>query len=111
MLSEKLKLLKNLQRQMHCLMAKGLGDDEDSGEDAMESVADGAEEGKSLEKKVAEATEEATDGMPDELAKERKSFFKRSGKLSPKKSAMIVMKVGKSSPPGGKFDKMSRKYG
>lgn len=97
MLAAKLKMLKNLQKQMNCLMAEGHGDDEDAGKEAVAKVADAADESEDVADKLAD--EDGDKGDADELAEAKKSFFKRSGKLTPKKGTMVVMVAGKSAPP------------
>lgn len=102
MIAAKLKMLKNLQRQMHCLMAEGHGDDEDAGKEAVAKVGADADEGEDVADKLSD--EDGDEGEDSEdLAAERKSFFKRTGKITPKKGTMVVMVAGKpASSASGK---------
>jgi hypothetical protein len=98
MLAAKLKMLKNLQKQMHCLMAEGHGDDEDAGKEAVAKVADAADDGEDVADKLSDEDGDEGKGDDDDLAAQRKSFFKRTGKITPKKGTMVVMVAGKSAP-------------
>lgn len=101
----KLKMLKEVLRQMQCAMADGHADSESAGKEAMESI--GEPEGK-----VAEASEEH-DGIPgggpedDELATEKKTFMKHGKKLPSggKGVKAIMMSVAAKKPPMGKKSK------
>ena len=92
----KLKMLKEMLRQMQCAMAEGKGDDEAAGGEAMEAIADAGEE-----KKIA-----STDD--DDLDTEKKNFMKRGKPLPPsgKGSALVMMKMAAKKP-----EMKKQKYG
>ena len=98
----KLKMLKEVLRQMQCAMADGEGDSETAGKEAMEDLGGGLEE-----TKVA-ADKEEYGGEDEDYGDEKKDFMKRGKKLPSggKGSAMIMAKMMMKKPEGKKL-----KYG
>lgn len=107
----KLKMLKEVLRQMQCAMADGHADSESAGEDAMDSLSEKGED------KVAEASK-MKDGIPggggsvenedDDFASEKKEYMKSGGKKLPmggKGVKAIMMSVAAKKPPMGKKSK------
>ncbi len=101
----KLKMLKEVLRQMQCAMAEGDGDSESAGKEAMEHLADAGEG----EKKVAAEEEEDAPSLGEGFDDEKKTFMRRGKRLPAggKGSGVVMAKMMVSKKPEGK----KAKYG
>lgn len=100
----KLKMLKEVLRQMQCAMAEGDGDSAEAGEEAMEHLADVGEE----KKVAAEADEDDVD-----LDTEKKEFMRHGKKLPSggKGSGRIMARAAVPSSGSKKPEMKKMKYG
>ena len=98
----KLKMLKEVLRQMQCAMAEGNGDSESAGHEAMESLGGGVKE-----TKIA-ADKEEYGGEDESYDEEKKDFMKRGKKLpmGGKGVRAVMMNISSAKKPEGK-----KKYG
>ena len=107
----KLKMLQELLSQMQGLMAEGQGDDASAGQETMEGLEEGADEAVAAADEEPSVSESASDD--EDLDAERKAYFQRSGKLSPKKATMMMGAARPKAPmqPPSMEPKKSKKFG